>query len=174
MIWYRITKALGSGQFGVVSMGVWQSPMGAVEVAVKQLQPGATEAEKIRFLQEAAINRQFRHPNVVQLMGVVTTGEQVSLILYRITAAGVLFQCMACCENNCRIWWQIVNNLFFVYASLIHTKCMHNVMILCTRPGRDHLAILRSLVIIFLGRNIAYFERYFEWIMTSHELLIIT
>ena len=100
---YRITKALGSGQFGVVSMGVWQSPMGAVEVAVKQLQPGATEAEKIRFLQEAAINGQFRHPNVVQLMGVVTTGEPVSLILYRITAAGVLFQCMACCENNCRI-----------------------------------------------------------------------
>ena len=87
----------------MVSMGVWQSPMGAVEVAVKQLQPGATEAEKIRFLQEAAINGQFRHPNVVQLMGVVTTGEPVSLILYRITAAGVLFQCMVCCENNCRI-----------------------------------------------------------------------
>ena len=54
---YRITKALGSGQFGVVSMGGWQSPMGAVEVAVKQLQPGVTEAEKIRFLQEAAIIR---------------------------------------------------------------------------------------------------------------------
>ena len=53
--------------------------MGAMEVAVKQLQPGVTEAEKIRFLQEAAINGQFRHPNVVQLMGVVTTGEPVSL-----------------------------------------------------------------------------------------------
>ena len=52
--------------------------MGAMEVAVKQLQPGVTEAEKIRFLQEAAINGQFRHPNVVQLMGVVTTGEPVS------------------------------------------------------------------------------------------------
>ena len=75
---YRITKALGSGQFGVVSMGVWQSPTGAMEVAVKQLQPGVTETEKIRFLQEAAINGQFRHPNVVQLMGVVTTGEPVS------------------------------------------------------------------------------------------------
>ena len=45
---------------------------------MKQLQPGVTEAEKIRFLQEAAINGQFRHPNVVQLMGVVTMGEPVS------------------------------------------------------------------------------------------------
>ena len=63
-------------------MGVWQSPTGSMEVAVKQLQPGVTEAEKIRFLQEAAINGQFRHPNVVQLMGVVTTGEPVSSLLY--------------------------------------------------------------------------------------------
>ena len=62
----------------MVSLGVWQSPTGAIEVAVKQLQSGVTEAEKIRFLQEAAINGQFRHPNVVQLMGVVTTGEPVS------------------------------------------------------------------------------------------------
>ena len=80
----RITKALGSGQFGVVSMGVWQSPMGAMDVAVKQLQPGVIEAERIRFLQEAAINGQFRHPNVVQLMGVVTTGEPVSQLVYTI------------------------------------------------------------------------------------------
>ena len=45
---------------------------------MKQLQPGVTEAEKIRFLQEAAINGQFRHPSVVQLMGVVTVREPVS------------------------------------------------------------------------------------------------
>ena len=71
--------ALGSGQFGEVSKGIWQSPMGAMDVAVKQLQPGTSEEEKVKFLQEAAINGQFRHPNVVQLMGVVTVGEPVSL-----------------------------------------------------------------------------------------------
>ncbi len=59
-------------------MGVWQSPMGPMEVAVKQLQPGVTEAEKIKFLQEAAINGQFRHLNIIRLMGVVTMGEPVS------------------------------------------------------------------------------------------------
>ena len=51
--------------------------MGGMDVAVKQLQPGASEEEKVKFLQEAAINGQFRHPNVVKLMGVVTTGEPV-------------------------------------------------------------------------------------------------
>ena len=74
----RTIATLGRGQFGVVSKGIWQSPMGALDVAVKQLQPGASEEEKIKFLQEAAINGQFRHPNVVQLMGVVTVGEPVS------------------------------------------------------------------------------------------------
>ena len=74
----RTKDVLGSGQFGTVNKGIWQSPMGAMDVAVKQLQPGASEEEKIKFLQEAAINGQFRHPNVVKLMGVVTVGEPVS------------------------------------------------------------------------------------------------
>ena len=74
----RIGMKLGSGQFGVVSRGVWESPKGAMDVAVKQLQPGASEEEKVKFLQEAAINGQFRHPNLVMLMGVVTVGEPVS------------------------------------------------------------------------------------------------
>jgi hypothetical protein len=52
--------------------------MGGMDVAVKQLQPGASEKEKVKFLQEAATNGQFRHPNVVKLMGVVTIGEPVS------------------------------------------------------------------------------------------------
>ena len=61
-----------------MNKGIWQSPVGAMEAAVKQLQPGASEEEKVKFLQEAAINGQFRHPNVVKLMGVVTKGEPVS------------------------------------------------------------------------------------------------
>ena len=52
--------------------------MGALDVAVKQLQPGASDKEKVKFLKEAAINGQFRHPNVVKLMGVVTGEGPVS------------------------------------------------------------------------------------------------
>ena len=57
--------------------GIWQSPAGAVEVAVKTLQSSASQ-DRVKFLQEAAINGQFRHPNVVKLLGVVTVGEPVS------------------------------------------------------------------------------------------------
>ena len=56
--------------------------MGAMDVAVKQLQSGASEEDKVKFLQEAAINGQFRHPNVVKLMGVVTGKGPVSKMPY--------------------------------------------------------------------------------------------
>ncbi len=76
---YRITEFLGSGAFGTVSQGVWQSPGGAMEVAIKTNQ-SKDEEDKVKFLQEAAIMGQFRHPNVVKLYGVVTVGEPVSYL----------------------------------------------------------------------------------------------
>lgn len=75
---YRITEPLGTGQFGTVNKGIWQSPNGTVEVAVKMLKDGAGEDDKVKFLQEATINGQFKHPNVVNMLGVVTIGEPVS------------------------------------------------------------------------------------------------
>ena len=57
--------------------------MGVIQVAVKQLKENASENDKIKFLQEAAINGQFHHRNVVNLLGVVTVGEPVSSYLYR-------------------------------------------------------------------------------------------
>ena len=76
---FRITEHLGSGQFGTVNKGIWQSPAGAMEAAVKTLQSSASQEDRVKFLQEAAINGQFRHPNVVKLLGVVTVGEPVSV-----------------------------------------------------------------------------------------------
>ena len=75
---YRIMEHLGSGHFGTVSKGFWQCPKGKVEVAIKLLQPGASDDDRVKFLQEAAIMGQFSHPNVVSLYGVVTLGEPVS------------------------------------------------------------------------------------------------
>ena len=79
MCFSRITEHLGSGQFGTVNKGIWQSPAGTVEVAVKTLQSSASQEDRVKFLQEAAINGQFRHSNVVKLLGVVTVGEPVSI-----------------------------------------------------------------------------------------------
>ena len=76
---HRITKDLGSGQFGTVKQGVWYAPYGSVDVAVKMLKDNPLEEEKVKFLQEAAIMGQFHHSNIVKLYGVVTVGEPVSL-----------------------------------------------------------------------------------------------
>ena len=75
---FRITDHLGSGQFGWMEKGVWHSLEGPVEVAIKTLRAEASEEERVKFLQEAAIIGQFHHPNIVKLHGVVTVGEPVS------------------------------------------------------------------------------------------------
>ena len=41
-------------------------------MAVKTLNPGASDKDRLRFLQEAAIMCQFDHENVIKLYGVVT------------------------------------------------------------------------------------------------------
>ena len=74
----RIQHVLGSGNFGEVNKGEWQCKEGVVEVAVKTLKKDSSEDDIVRFLQEAAIMGQFLHPNIVQLLGVVTLGERVS------------------------------------------------------------------------------------------------
>ena len=59
--------------------GVWLSPTKReVEVAVKTLKEGSGEEDRVKFLQEAAIMGQFKHPNVVEMYGVIKDGEPVS------------------------------------------------------------------------------------------------
>ena len=75
---HRVQHVLGAGNFGEVNKGKWQCEQGSVEVAVKTLKAGSSEEDTVRFLQEAAIMGQFRHPNIVELLGVVTLAERVS------------------------------------------------------------------------------------------------
>ena len=76
-MYFRLGDLLGSGQFGMVYKGVLQSASGEVEVAVKTLKEGSRKEDRVKFLQEAAIMGQFKHPNVVTMYGVVTDGEPV-------------------------------------------------------------------------------------------------
>ena len=71
---------LGSGHFGTVDKGVWQSCNGPKEVAIKTLNPGMAGDDRVKFLQEAAIMGQFSHPNVVKLYGIITDGEPVRVL----------------------------------------------------------------------------------------------
>ena len=69
---------LGSGQFGSVEQGSWKNGAKSIPVALKLLKKEASEMDKVKFLQEAAIMAQFTHPNVVSLYGVVSKTEPVS------------------------------------------------------------------------------------------------
>ena len=109
-MFFRITEHLGSGQFGTVNKGMWQSPAGAVEVAVKTLQSSASQEDRVTFLQEAAINGQFKHPNVVKLLGVVTVGEPVS-------KQPTFFACT--CMKGLYIHYTAVNVITIIYIYII-------------------------------------------------------
>ena len=56
---------------------MWKDGTRSVPVAVKLLKEGASEVDKVKFLQEAAIMAQFKHPNVVSLYGVVSKDQSV-------------------------------------------------------------------------------------------------
>lgn len=75
----RTTSALGTGQFGEVWRGFIDTPSGEKEVAVKRLKEGSSQTEKVRFLQEAVVMKQFLHPNILRVVGVVTQTEPVSM-----------------------------------------------------------------------------------------------
>ena len=73
---------MGSGQFGIVYRGLltvsWVDSEGGVkEVAVKTMENGASEEQRIKFLQEAAIMGQFNNPHVIKIYGVLTSNQPV-------------------------------------------------------------------------------------------------
>ncbi|XP_032233800.2 uncharacterized protein LOC5509057 isoform X2 [Nematostella vectensis] len=75
-------ERLGSGAFGHVMLGVWlKSPGNPVQVAVKMLRDSSDSEDRVKFLQEAAIMRQFTHRNVVYMYGVVTNSNPIMIVL---------------------------------------------------------------------------------------------
>ena len=53
-----------------------------MEVAVKTLNSSASDKDRLRFLQEAAIMCQFDHQNVIKLHGVVTEAPIMIVLEY--------------------------------------------------------------------------------------------
>ncbi|XP_036419057.1 cytoplasmic tyrosine-protein kinase BMX-like [Colossoma macropomum] len=63
----KLVKELGSGQFGVVQLGMWK---GQHEVAIKMVKEGCMSSDD--FIEEAQIMMKLRHPKLVRLHGVCT------------------------------------------------------------------------------------------------------
>ena len=82
----RINAILGSGAFGTVHKGVWYHSEGdesvEEEVAVKSIENGASNEERVKFLQEAAIMGQFNHPNIVKIIGILMTDSEVQYYVH--------------------------------------------------------------------------------------------
>ena len=71
----HLIRRLGAGQFGEVWKGQWNSTM---PVAVKILKPGTMFP--MEFLQEAALMKRLRHPNLIQLYAVCTREEPIYIV----------------------------------------------------------------------------------------------
>lgn len=77
-LFHRLGDKIGSGQFGTVNKATWQqSAFQSIQVAAKTLKDDASQTDRIRFLQEAAIMAQFSHPNVVALYGIAKKAGKV-------------------------------------------------------------------------------------------------
>ncbi|XP_040210968.1 focal adhesion kinase 1 isoform X17 [Rana temporaria] len=69
----ELGRCIGEGQFGDVHQGVYMSPENpALSVAIKTCKNCTSDSVREKFLQEALTMRQFDHPHIVKLIGVIT------------------------------------------------------------------------------------------------------
>ncbi|XP_029919008.1 focal adhesion kinase 1-like isoform X2 [Myripristis murdjan] len=69
----ELGRCIGEGQFGDVHQGVYTSPdKPPLSVAIKTCKNCTSDSVREKFLQEALTMRQFDHPHIVKLIGVIT------------------------------------------------------------------------------------------------------
>uniref|UniRef100_A0A8C6SSH9 Focal adhesion kinase 1 n=1 Tax=Neogobius melanostomus TaxID=47308 RepID=A0A8C6SSH9_9GOBI len=69
----ELGRCIGEGQFGDVHQGVYSAPdKPSLPVAIKTCKNCTSDSVREKFLQEALTMRQFDHPHIVKLIGVIT------------------------------------------------------------------------------------------------------
>ena len=78
---YRLTRKLGAGGMAEVYLGVHEEV--GQQVATKVLNPGLARDPVVRerFIQEARIQIELRHPGIVRVLTVNTRGEHLALMM---------------------------------------------------------------------------------------------
>ncbi|XP_045575081.1 focal adhesion kinase 1 isoform X9 [Salmo salar] len=85
----ELGRCIGEGQFGDVHQGVYMSPENpALSVAIKTCKNCTSDSVREKFLQEALTMRQFDHPHIVKLIGVIT--ENPGWIIMELCTLGEL------------------------------------------------------------------------------------
>lgn len=130
-----ITQVIGGGEFGDVCLGglsrnspaaaKWNVPtLGRgfeseqyETVAIKTLKSGSSPKAKAEFLTEATIMGQFSHPNVIRLIGVVTSSEPV-MIVSEYMVNGSLDQYLRNADQRGeKVHWEKITEMLYGIAS---------------------------------------------------------
>ncbi|KAK3790566.1 hypothetical protein RRG08_010613 [Elysia crispata] len=83
----ELKMKIGTGNFGEVYKGVYQK---SLEVAVKTCKDTLTEDQKIKFLQEGRILKQYKHPNIVRYIGIAAQKQPVMIVMEFIPKGALL------------------------------------------------------------------------------------
>ncbi|XP_033114548.1 hepatocyte growth factor receptor-like isoform X3 [Anneissia japonica] len=79
---FVIENIIGKGHFGSVYQGSHKTKSGEVnEIAIKCLLPGSAQQDMVHFLQEGMMMKDFKHENVLALIGVCINKEGVPLVI---------------------------------------------------------------------------------------------
>ena len=110
-----VTGRLGAGCYGRVDRGVWKKGDKEIEVALKRLNKRGAQ-DKVKFLQEATLMAQFRHPNVINLLGVCSKHEPVRFAKLRLS-----------CRQLASDWLYPPLQIILV-VELMHKGCLKNYL----------------------------------------------
>nr|8E4T_A Chain A, RTKC8 Kinase domain [Monosiga brevicollis] len=80
--WLIVLSELGQGAFGIVYEASLSEPKAPeIQVAAKSLRKDAMDNEREELLEEALVMAQMEHANVVGLIGVITKGRPIYVVL---------------------------------------------------------------------------------------------
>ncbi|KAH9502181.1 hypothetical protein Btru_070318 [Bulinus truncatus] len=83
----ELKMKIGTGNFGEVYKGIYKKN---IEVAVKTCKDTLTEDQKIKFLQEGRILKQYKHPNIVRYIGIAAQKQPVMIVMEFIPKGALL------------------------------------------------------------------------------------